>query len=160
MPHNFTPEKSTLVQVMVWCRQATNHYLSQCWPRSVSPYGITRPQWVNITTIWSVCQPWTQRLMLSSMRSHSAGLWNGEGLGPQGISCLRHILLAGSKAKGSFHSSHFKSSWYQIKFYFEINQVLWINITVKFWVKCHFIMVYLACAKYWYDLFDSIKFIL
>ena len=30
-----------------WCHQATNHYLSQWWPRSESPYGITRPQWVN-----------------------------------------------------------------------------------------------------------------
>ena len=39
--------KSTLVQVMAWCRQATSHYLSQCWPRSVSPYGVTRAQWVN-----------------------------------------------------------------------------------------------------------------
>ena len=39
--------KSTLVQVMAWCRQATSHYLSQCWPRSMSPYGVTRPQWVN-----------------------------------------------------------------------------------------------------------------
>ena len=40
-------DKSTLVQVMAWCRQATCHYLSQCWPRSMSPNGITRPQWVN-----------------------------------------------------------------------------------------------------------------
>ena len=37
--------KSTLVQVMAWCRQASSHYLSQCWPRSVSPCGVTRPQW-------------------------------------------------------------------------------------------------------------------
>ena len=27
-----------LVQVMVWCCQATSHYLSQCWLRSVSAY--------------------------------------------------------------------------------------------------------------------------
>ena len=39
--------KSTLVQVMAWCHQATSHYLSQCWPRSMPPYGFTRPQWVN-----------------------------------------------------------------------------------------------------------------
>ena len=32
---------------MAWCRQATSHYLSQCWPRSMSPYGVTRPQWVK-----------------------------------------------------------------------------------------------------------------
>ena len=47
MPLNLTDDKSTLVQVMAWCRQATSHYLSQCWPRSMSPYGVTRPQWVN-----------------------------------------------------------------------------------------------------------------
>ena len=45
---DLTDDKSTLVQVMAWCRQATSHYLSQCWPRSVSPYGVTRPQWVNV----------------------------------------------------------------------------------------------------------------
>ena len=39
-------DKSTLFQVMDWCSQATNHYLSQCWPRSKPPYGVTRPQWV------------------------------------------------------------------------------------------------------------------
>ena len=34
-------------QVMAWCHQATSHYLSQCWPRSMSPYGVIRPQWVK-----------------------------------------------------------------------------------------------------------------
>ena len=47
MSRDLTDDKSTLVQVMAWCCQATNHYLSQCWPRSMSPHGITRPQWVN-----------------------------------------------------------------------------------------------------------------
>ena len=47
MPLDLTDDKSTLVQVMAWCRQATSHYLNQCWPRSLAPYGITRPQWVN-----------------------------------------------------------------------------------------------------------------
>ena len=47
MSLDLTKDKSTLVQVMAWCRQATSHYLSQCWPRSLSPYGLTRPQWAN-----------------------------------------------------------------------------------------------------------------
>ena len=42
-----TNDKSTLVQVMAWCCQATSHYLSQCWPSFLLPYGITRPQWVK-----------------------------------------------------------------------------------------------------------------
>ena len=48
MPQNLTNAKSTMVQVMAWCRQATSHYLSQCRPMSMSPYGVTRPQWVKI----------------------------------------------------------------------------------------------------------------
>ena len=46
MSLDLTVDKSTLVQVMAWCRQATSHYLSPCWPRSLSPYDITRPQGV------------------------------------------------------------------------------------------------------------------
>ena len=47
MPWHLTDDKSKLVQVMAWCRQATRHYLSQCWPRSLSLYGVPRPQCVN-----------------------------------------------------------------------------------------------------------------
>ena len=36
MSLDFTDDQSTLVQVMVWCHQATSHYLSQCWPRSLT----------------------------------------------------------------------------------------------------------------------------
>ena len=45
--HDLNDEKSTFIQVMAWCRQATSHYLNQCWHRSLSPYGVTRPQWVK-----------------------------------------------------------------------------------------------------------------
>ena len=39
MPQNLIDEKSTLVQVMAWCHQATSHYLSQFWPRSMVSLG-------------------------------------------------------------------------------------------------------------------------
>ena len=48
-PQNLSDDKSILVQVMAWCRQATSHYLSQCWLRSMSPYGVTRPLRVKFT---------------------------------------------------------------------------------------------------------------
>ena len=54
MPQNPSDDKSTLVQVMAWCRQAAGHYLSQCCPRSLSPYAITRPRYVNNHRIESV----------------------------------------------------------------------------------------------------------
>ena len=37
-----------------WCHhydQATSHDLCQCWSRFVSPYVITRPQWVNFGNV-------------------------------------------------------------------------------------------------------------
>ena len=53
MTLDLTDDKSTLVQVMALT--ATSHYLSQCWPRSMSPNGITRPQWVITHTHIHVC---------------------------------------------------------------------------------------------------------
>ena len=47
MPLDLTDNKSTLIQVKAWCRQATSHYQSQYWPRTMSPNGATRPQWVK-----------------------------------------------------------------------------------------------------------------
>ena len=41
---------------MAWCRQATSHYLSQCWPRSLSPYDVTRPQWVKTWHGWVIVE--------------------------------------------------------------------------------------------------------
>ena len=47
MSQNTFDDKWALVQAMAWFHQAISHYMSQCWPRSKSPYGvtITRPQW-------------------------------------------------------------------------------------------------------------------
>ena len=47
MSLDLTDDKSILVQVMAWCHQATSHYLSQRWPRSLTPYDVTRPQWLK-----------------------------------------------------------------------------------------------------------------
>ena len=64
MSLDFTDDQSTLVQVMAWCHQATSHYLSQCWPRSLSPYGITRP---NELIYWG----WVTHICISILRHHS-----------------------------------------------------------------------------------------
>ena len=47
MSLDLSDDKSTLVQVMAWCHQATSHYLSQRWSSFLSPYVITRPQSVK-----------------------------------------------------------------------------------------------------------------
>ena len=43
---------------MAWYRQATNHYLSQFWHRSMLPYAMIRPLWVN----W-----WSTEFILENM---------------------------------------------------------------------------------------------
>ena len=37
----------TLGQVMVWCRQVTSHYLSQCWPDM--GHSVKWPWWIRVT---------------------------------------------------------------------------------------------------------------
>ena len=51
---------------MAWCRQAANHYLSQCWPRYMSPYGVIRPQWVKEGKIYSL----SSSVSLPASRTH------------------------------------------------------------------------------------------
>ena len=61
MPQNLTNEKSTLV---MWRHQAITWGQSQCWPRSMVPYGITMPQWVNELQCsglsWKSCRSWPE----------------------------------------------------------------------------------------------------
>ena len=52
MPEDLADDKSTLVQVMAWCRWATSHCLNQCWLSSFSSYGVARPQWVPLHLIF------------------------------------------------------------------------------------------------------------
>ena len=54
MSVDLTDDKSTLFQVMAWCYQRTSLYLSLCWPRSMSPYGIIRPQCVKCFAVNSL----------------------------------------------------------------------------------------------------------
>ena len=47
IPEGPIDNKSVLVQVMAWCRQATSHYLNQCWPSFLTHICGTRGRWVN-----------------------------------------------------------------------------------------------------------------
>ena len=76
MSLDFTDAQSTLVQVMAWCRQATSHYPSQCLPRSLSLYGVTRPQCVKATKAPPPTLPRNPKGNSKSVygRNHLAGL--------------------------------------------------------------------------------------
>ena len=92
MPQDLTDDKSTLVQVMAWCRQATSHYLNQCWPRSPMPYGVTRPQCVN--SLWPSDDIWYHILV-------NIGLTNG--LSPVQCQAITSTEAALSSTESTFN---------------------------------------------------------
>ena len=75
MPQDLTNDKSKLVQVMAWYRQATSHNLNQCWPRSPTPCGVTRPQWVNSIPALVQIMAWRQSGIMPVMaKCHPASV--------------------------------------------------------------------------------------
>ena len=88
---DLTNKKSVLVHVMAWCHLAASHYLGQCWPRSMSPYGVTRPQWVKdyktyihiLNRIFDLAWVWPkeikltleQQCVLSALHCHYHTCW-------------------------------------------------------------------------------------
>ena len=95
MSFDLTDDKSTLAQVMAWCHQATSHYLNQCWPRSLSPYGFTRLQWVN-----PCCAELNLRhieLYLHLLNSSISQYWNDTGRWNLSLwkkrNCLHYIFI-------------------------------------------------------------------
>ena len=68
MPQDLADDKSTLVQVMAWCHQATSHYLSQCWLSSLSPYGVARP-FSNAFSRMKMIEFWFQGTLWNSTQN-------------------------------------------------------------------------------------------
>ena len=68
---DLTDDKSSLVQVMAWRRHATSHYPNQCWPRSPTLYGFTRPQWVNLKCM---SHPMTNKSGMQRTQCKSTGI--------------------------------------------------------------------------------------
>ena len=82
--------KSTLVQVMTRCRQATNHYLGQCWPRSMSPYGVTSS--MNFVTYLEFRAHVYTRINFLTGLAINIKSWNAPNIIHFVISHLRNIL--------------------------------------------------------------------
>ena len=72
VPENRIADKSTSlqhVQAMAWCHEAPSHYLSQCWPKSMPPYSVIRPQWGNVQVLSSQTHIGSHLLLKSSPQS-------------------------------------------------------------------------------------------
>ena len=104
MPLYLIDDKSTLVQVMAWCHQASSHYLNQCWPRSMSTYGVTRLQ--RVKHLISLCQfQFVQTgVNINGQHQHLSPrtkMAASHGLGLQGLQGLQSYTL---------HTWHMRSS--------------------------------------------------
>ena len=106
--------ESTLVQVMAWCRQATSHHLSQCWPRSLTPYGITRPQWVKFIRKPSQWSVWIS-LAIESVHIFAFGFtWQDIGIPPLPFKAfIKYIIkVCWCKTSGPCWEQDFAEIWF------------------------------------------------
>ena len=121
MSQNLIDEKSILVQVMAWCHQTTSHYLSQCWPRSMLPHGITRPQWVKeIRYILSIsCEIALRWMPEDSIDGKSASIQ---------VVAWRHQLT----------SLYLNRCWPSYMKLYGITRLQWVNSLANGRFGCHF----------------------
>ena len=92
MPYDLTDDKSTLVQVMAWCRQVASHCLNHCWP-IVSHHMVSLGHSELIS--WKE-RPWLESLPLflsfqdfEAFKKHSSGMLKKE----QELNArLRHLV--------------------------------------------------------------------
>ena len=87
MQKDLADDRSTLVQVKAWCRQATSNYLSQCWPISKSPFASLthnelKVRHPDILRTWSFISWWnifcvTGPLCGEFTGSPNKGQWRG-----------------------------------------------------------------------------------
>ena len=75
LPPDLTDDKSTLVQVMTWCRQATSHYLGQFWPMSLLSYGVTKCVWCPCPSALSTSPTSPIRCPISHVGGITSGHW-------------------------------------------------------------------------------------
>ena len=99
MPLDITDDKSTLVQVIAWRRQATSHYLSQCWPRFMMPYGVTKPPWVKLD------------MSMARRRQKSPRSLSGTSAHPTMVTLVNIMVLNGWLTSFSFHANQLSHSW-------------------------------------------------
>ena len=116
-------EKSALVKVIVLCHQAACHYLNQCWPSSMSPYGGTWP--------WSVLFP--QNLIF--VHTHFFD-----------FEVNSYIAMV---HRNQFHKQFMSTSIKSLK---KIPSNLDYNYTIRSqYHTCHDSSTDIACAKLWLD---------
>ena len=95
MPQFLTDDKSTLIQVMAWCRQAISHYPGQCWflCRHITSLGHNEWRRFRSPTTWIFVQ---QHVQANKNRNAKAPLVLYEGDPPLPGRCGKcfHVMIA------------------------------------------------------------------
>ena len=150
MPQDLTDDKSTLVQVMAWCRQATSHYLSQGWPRFMLPYGVTRPQWVKFCCFDGLKYVW----WIPSLLRYLVGL---------GVECyvsnktsVNSLISAVVMILTQLSLNKMGYIWHTTLFLFLIENVyIWNDISLKYDFESSIVdestLVQIWLGAIWYD---------
>ena len=118
VPQNPFDDKSTMVQVMAWCLQATSHCLSPCWAISMSSCDVNRPQWFNKTFNWFCNSPFSVH-----------ALWSQRGI------CNHWVLLQLKRNKQNMQPfSNFKRQEIRLARYFYkiLLQIQWRPFIARF----------------------------
>ena len=131
MQHSFINEQSALIQVMVWCRQATG----QCWAKSIPPYGLTRSQWVNTGIIFH--QPFVQKLyqpVINKCIIKSLHYWT------------LVSLIVGFPAQRANNEANIFMSWFR-DIFTRYMTLFFIAHTIKLlaWASNHCFVLYFKC---------------
>ena len=150
MPNDTFDDKSALVQVMAWCHQARSHYLTQCWPSSMMPFGVTRPQWVN--SLWPSDAIWCQKHLSHAIIKTNDDIFTIRSLGKNfseirikihffrsGVIALSHYWLTG--VHGNSDSSentaqHWELAYVGGSYVFLVTRSLLIHMIATIWKKC------------------------
>ena len=88
---------------MASCHQSASLYRSQCWPRSMSPYGVIRSKWFN-----------QNQLILSTAYRHGGCRWPGATLAP-------------GQLQPSWWLHYYWSLKYHITQHIVLSQILWYS---------------------------------
>ena len=92
---------------MAWSRQRTNHYLSQCWLKWMSPYGVTIPNWLITLLLmsWLLASPFKTDMSLFPLRTNLNNLWHFSVKQWSMNSIYLYCCLNNSHVKGSCNLS-------------------------------------------------------
>ena len=107
-----TDDKSSLLKIMAWCRQATSHCLNQHWPRSMSPHGISNNYIISSFTWSNFLQKIYMIIGITLLRTLNYFLFqkNGgpcEALPPAAV--IQGIIMAKCRLFMTFSKLHLRS---------------------------------------------------